>query len=103
MRESRSDRLFKAFTIFIVLLITASCLFPFLYIVSVSFSNKTAVMRSEVFLWPVDIDFSAYKSVFGNRSLMTAMWFTIGLTVVPYRHLRGNDRAVRLSAIQARP
>ena len=82
MRESRGDRLFKVFTIFIVVIITATCLFPFLYIVSVSFSNKTAVMRSEVFLWPVDFDLSAYKSVFGNRSLMTSMWFTIGLTLV---------------------
>ena len=82
MRESRGDRLFKVFTIFIVIVITATCLFPFLYIVSVSFSNKTSVMRSEVFLWPVNFDLSAYKSVFGNRSLMTSMWFTIGLTVV---------------------
>ncbi len=82
MRESRGDRVFKAFTIFIVLIIAASCLFPFLYIVSVSFSNKTAVLRGEVFLFPVDFDLSAYKAVFNNRALMTSMWFTIGLTIL---------------------
>ena len=82
MRESRGDRVFKAFTIFIVLVIAASCLFPFMYIVSVSFSSKTAVLRSEVFLFPVDLDLSAYKAVFNNRALMTAMWFTIGLTIL---------------------
>ena len=82
MRESRGDRAFKALTIFIVLVIAASCLFPFMYIVSVSFSNKTAVLRGEVFLLPVDLDLSAYKAVFNNRALMTAMWFTIGLTIL---------------------
>lgn len=82
MRESKGDRAFKAFTVIIVLLIAASCLFPFLYIISVSLSNKSAVLRSEVFLFPVDLDFSAYKAVFNNRALMTSMWFTILLTIV---------------------
>lgn len=82
MRESRGDRAFKLFTVIIVLIIAASCLFPFLYIVSVSFSNKNAVLRSEVFLHPVDFDLSAYKAVFNNRALMTSMWFTIGLTIL---------------------
>lgn len=82
MKESKGDRSFKAFTIFIVILIAAACLFPFLYIISVSFSSKTAVLRGIVFLWPVDMDLSAYKSVFNNHSLLASMWFTIGLTIV---------------------
>lgn len=82
MRESRGDRAFKLFTVIIVLFIAAACLFPFLYIVSVSFSNKNAVLRGEVFLFPVDFDLSAYKAVFNNRALMTSMWFTIGLTIL---------------------
>ena len=82
MRESRGDRAFKLFTVIIVLFIAAACLFPFLYIVSVSFSNKNAVLRGEVFLFPVDLDLSAYKAVFNNRALMTSMWFTIGLTIL---------------------
>lgn len=82
MRESRGDRAFKLFTVIIVLFIAAACLFPFLYIVSVSFSNKNAVLRGEVFLFPIDLDLSAYKAVFNNRALMTSMWFTIGLTIL---------------------
>ncbi|MGN1250723.1 MAG: carbohydrate ABC transporter permease [Candidatus Spyradocola sp.] len=82
MRESRGDRAFKLFTVVIVVFIAAACLFPFLYIVSVSLSNKNAVLRGEVFLFPVDFDLSAYKAVFNNRALMTSMWFTIGLTIL---------------------
>ena len=80
--ESKTDRIFKVFTVAIILIITAACLFPFLYIVSVSFSGKNPVMRGEVFLWPVGWDLSAYRTVFNNQSLMLAMRFTILLTVV---------------------
>lgn len=80
--ESKNDRVFKAFTVTIILIITAACLFPFLYIVSVSFSGKNAVMRGEVFLWPVGWDLAAYRTVFNNQALMRSMWFTIGLTFV---------------------
>ncbi len=80
--ESKNDRIFKVFTVAIILIITAACLFPFLYIVSVSFSGKNPVMRGEVFLWPVGWDLSAYRTVFNNQSLMLAMRFTILLTVV---------------------
>lgn len=82
MRESGSDRIFKGFTVAVVLLVTLSCLLPFLYIFAMSFSNKNAVLRNEVFLWPVDFDLTAYKAVFNSSSLMHSMWFSLGLTVV---------------------
>ena len=76
------DKVFKVFTITVVVLIAACCLFPFLHVLAVSFSNKTAVIRGEVLLWPINFDLSAYKAVFNNKGLMDSMWFTLFLTVV---------------------
>lgn len=76
------DGLFKVFTLFVVILIALLCLIPFLHIVAVSLSNKTPVIRGDVFLLPKQIDLSAYKAVFNNKSLMDSMWFTIILTLV---------------------
>ena len=76
------DKVFKVFTITVVVLIAARCLFPFLHVLAVSFSNKTAVIRGEVLLWPINFDLSAYKAVFNNKGLMDSMWFTLFLTVV---------------------
>ena len=76
------DKVFKVFTVLVVVIIGLCCLVPFLHIVAMSFSNKTAVMRGEVFLWPKGIDLSAYKAVFNNKGLMDSMWFTLFLTVV---------------------
>ena len=67
------DKVFKIVTISVVVIIAACCLFPFLHILAISFSNKTAVIRGDVLLWPVNFDLSAYKAVFTNKGLMLAM------------------------------
>lgn len=82
MLVTKGDKVFKAFTVTVVVLLALSCLMPFLYIMSVSFSSKGAVLRGEVFLWPVDFDLSAYTAVFNNYSLVRSMWFTIFLTII---------------------
>lgn len=76
------DNIFKLFTIVIVALIALACLIPFLHIVALSFSNKTPVIKGEIFLLPKQIDLSAYEAVFHNEGLMDSMWFTLVLTVV---------------------
>lgn len=76
------DKVFKIITISVVVIIAACCLFPFLHVLAVSFSDKTAVIRGEVLLWPQSFKLSAYKAVFNNKGLMDSMWFTLILTVV---------------------
>ena len=76
------DKVYKIVTISVVVIIAACCLFPFLHILAISFSNKTAVIRGDVLLWPVNFDLSAYKAVFTNKGLMDSMWFSLLLTAV---------------------
>ena len=76
------DKVFKVITISVVVIIAACCLFPFLHVLAVSFSDKTAVICGEVLLWPQSFKLSAYKAVFNNKGLMDSMWFTLILTVV---------------------
>jgi putative aldouronate transport system permease protein len=82
MKESIGDRIFKAITVMIVVFVAVCCLLPFLYIIAVSFSDKNAVLRNEVFLWPVHYDLTAYQSIFRNQSLVRSMWFTIVITII---------------------
>ena len=76
------DKVFKIVTIAVVVFIAACCLFPFLHILAISFSDKTSVIRGDVLLWPVNFDLSAYKAVFTNKGLMDSMWFSLLLTAV---------------------
>ncbi len=97
------DKVFKIITISVVVVIAACCLFPFLHVLAVSFSDKTAVIRGEVLLWPQSFKLSAYKAVFNNKGLMDSMWFTLILTVVLYRVQSDYDDFMCLSAFIPRP
>jgi putative aldouronate transport system permease protein len=65
MVRERSIKYFLADTlIYIVLaLILLSCVLPFLHILSVSFSGRTAVTANRVGLWPVDFSLDNYGAV----------------------------------------
>lgn len=76
------DKVFSGVTVLIIFLLTAACLIPFIYLLSVSFSGSEAVLRGEVFLLPKDISLEVYQRLFENGTLVSAMVRTIILTVV---------------------
>lgn len=68
--------------IWIFLIIAAVvCVYPFLYVVSVSISSGAAVNRGEVVLLPVDLNFEALKTVLAYRQLWSAYGNTLFYTV----------------------
>ena len=48
------DRIFSILVTAIVFILTAACLIPFIYLLAVSLSSSTPVLRGEVFLLPRD-------------------------------------------------
>ena len=58
------------------------CVYPFLYVLSVSVSSGTAVNKGLVTLLPVDLNFDAMKTVFNYRQLWTSYGNTIFYTIV---------------------
>lgn len=70
--------------LFINILITLAvliCIIPVLHIVALSMSGRAAVISHKVTIYPMDIDFNAYKSVFGDSTMQHALWFSIVLTL----------------------
>ncbi|HZG86281.1 carbohydrate ABC transporter permease [Paenibacillus sp.] len=57
------------------------CLAPFLHIIAVSLSSKSAVLSNQVTLFPRELDFTAYKIVFSDSKMLWSMGLTIVLTV----------------------
>ena len=58
------------------------CIYPFIYIVSVSISSGTAVNRGEVWLYPVDMNFEAMKTVLRHKQLWISFANTFYYTIV---------------------
>jgi putative aldouronate transport system permease protein len=58
------------------------CLLPMLNVAATSLSSELAIINRRVFIWPVDLDLEAYKSVFQDKSMIRALVLTATLTVV---------------------
>ncbi len=65
----------------IVLILSLSCLLPFINVAAVSLSSKSAILRGDVSFWPVELDFTAYKAIFADPSMPHSLFFTISITV----------------------
>ena len=68
--------------VFIILLLSLTCIIPFLHIAAKSISSNTAVLSRQVLLWPKGLNFDAYVSIFRDGQLTHSMIYTIWMTLL---------------------
>lgn len=66
----------------IIILISLTCLLPFINVAAVSLSSKSAILRGDVSFWPVEFELTAYKAIFADPSMIRSLVFTVEITVV---------------------
>ena len=81
-RLTAGDIIFKIVIYFIVGFAAIVTIYPFVYIISCSFSHPLAIARGEVVLWPKELYFESYKMVFADISIWRSYYNTIWYTVV---------------------
>ena len=67
---------------FVILLLSLTCVLPFIHVAAKSISSNTAVLSKQVYLWPKGMNFSAYASVFRDGQLTHSMIYTIWMTLL---------------------
>lgn len=67
---------------FILVVLCATCVLPFLHVAAKSISGTTAVMAKSVYFWPKDFSLDAYKQVLGDSSMTHSMLFSVIVTVI---------------------
>ena len=65
----------------VIILISLSCLLPFINVLAISLSSKSAILRGAVTFWPVEATFTAYKAIFADPAMIRSLFFTVGITV----------------------
>lgn len=65
----------------VILLVSLTCLLPFVNMAAISLSSKSAILRGDVSFWPVETDFTAYKAIFADSSMIHSLFYTVGITV----------------------
>lgn len=69
-----------AIMMLVIVLLCATCVLPFVHVAVKSISGNTAVMAKQVFFIPKEINFDAYKRVFGDESMTYSMMFSVFIT-----------------------
>ncbi|MBD2863752.1 MULTISPECIES: carbohydrate ABC transporter permease [Paenibacillus] len=83
IRKSKSDRIVDAVMYGFLTLFALSTLFPLYYVVVMSITPYTEVMRSGGFvLLPQQVTFDAYKEIFTSGRIPQALKITVTVTVV---------------------
>ena len=82
LKESFSDKLYDIITRFLVIFAVVICVYPFVYVISISLSSGIAVNQGRVWLYPVDIDLSTFGMVMRYGELWTSYLNTFYYTMV---------------------
>ena len=65
----------------IIIIISLTCLMPFVNVAAISLSSKSAILGGKVSFWPVEPELTAYKAIFADKSMVRSLFFTVGITV----------------------
>lgn len=67
---------------FVILLLSLTCIIPFVHVMAKSLSSNTAVLSKSVYLWPKGWNLDAYTAIFRDGKLTHSMLYTIEVTVL---------------------
>lgn len=82
MNARAANRIFDTVNIVLLTLFLLLSLAPFLHIFAVSLSSNNPILSGKVTIFPVELNFEAYKRVFGDVTMLKSLGFTVFLTVL---------------------
>lgn len=66
----------------VMLFFVAICTLPFVNVIAVSLSSKSAILRGDVSFWPKEFTTKAYEAIVRDKSMWTSLFYTVKLTVI---------------------
>lgn len=82
MRKKKKGMVGQYVLAAIMLVFVAICTLPFINVIAISLSSKSAILRGDVSLWPVEFTTKAYEAIAGDKSMWHSLFYTIGLTAL---------------------
>ena len=67
---------------FVILLLSLTCILPFIHVAAKSLSSNTAVLSKRVYLWPEGLNVDAYADILRDGQLTHSLFYTILVTVL---------------------
>lgn len=77
MKQSRGEKLFNVINILVLGVIALLCLYPFIYILSISLSSAKEASRDGLHLFPAEISLMSYRMVLADPNILTGYTNTL--------------------------
>lgn len=97
IKEGTPRKVFVVFNTLFLTLLCILCVLPFLHLLAVSLSSKSAVVAGQVWIFPVGINVNAYEYLIGQADFFRAFAFSVVRVVV------GTTLSVAVTALMAYP
>lgn len=82
MVKSKKAKIGDWVVVFICFILILICLLPLLNVLARSLSSSDALIKNQVVLWPVGLNFDAYKTVLSDTKYVWSLAWTAILTVI---------------------
>lgn len=82
MQTSKGDKISQAVIVFLMLLLCASVIYPFMYMLSISLNVGSDAAKGGVYLWPRQFTWANYEIVLGNVVIRHAYLITVTRTII---------------------
>ena len=66
----------------VMLVFVLVCTLPFINVIAISFSSKSAILRGDVSFWPVEFSTKAYEVIMKDRSMFHSLGYTVKITLI---------------------
>lgn len=81
MKLSKGEKVFNFFNAFILSIFTLLCIYPFIYIVALSFNDGLDAMRGGIYLFPRKFTLENYAKLFEDERLIGSFLISVFRTV----------------------
>ncbi|MDI3310409.1 MAG: carbohydrate ABC transporter permease [Thermoanaerobacterium sp.] len=82
MKLTRGEKIFQAFNVAILTSFAILCIYPFIYVIALSFNNGMDAMRGGIYLFPRKFTVENYTRLFEDRRLIGSFLISVFRTVV---------------------
>ncbi|QUA53980.1 carbohydrate ABC transporter permease [Aristaeella lactis] len=66
----------------LILVFVLVCTLPFINVIAISLSSKSAILRGDVSFWPVEFSTRAYEVIINDPSMFHSLGYTVKITVI---------------------
>jgi putative aldouronate transport system permease protein len=81
MKMSRGEKVFEGFNMSLMVISALLCLYPFVYVIALSFNEGNDAMRGGIWLFPRAFTFENYTTLFQDRRLVGSFLISVFRTV----------------------